>query len=286
MSGRRVAVHRVARGDGRSIVLCHAAPGSGSFDPDPEQTAARRITLLAPDRPGYGGSEPPAAGNWSTVGAAADDIAALLDRAAGGPFGVAGWSAGGRVALALAARRPDLVDRVVVLATPAPNEHVQWIPPEQNAGLEALRGLPADQVHAALVEQMAPLVEAGVHGDEALEVLAASAADQQTLARPGARERLRAMLRSAYGQGAVGMVADIAGYGLQAWGFEPADVRAKTLLLYGADDPVVGPRHGRWWQQHLPNARLEVVPDAGHLLILPMWGRVLSFLAPRGSRPA
>ena len=111
--GRQVAIHRLAEGDtGRTLVLCHAAPGAGAFDPEPEQTWARGVTLLATDRPGYGQSDPLPAGKWPTVAAAADALAAVLDRLARGPASVAGWSAGGRVALALAARRPDLVDRL------------------------------------------------------------------------------------------------------------------------------------------------------------------------------
>ena len=58
---------------------------------------------------------------------AADDLAGVLDCLPVERVGVVGWSAGGRVALALAARRPDLVDRVVVLATPAPDEEVPRI---------------------------------------------------------------------------------------------------------------------------------------------------------------
>ena len=281
VNGRRVAVHRMAEGvPGRVIALCHAAPGSGMFDPDPEQTAARRITLLGIDRPGYGASDPVAPGQWSTVGAAADELAAVLDRTGGGPFGIAGWSAGGRVALAIAARRPDLVERVVVLATPAPNEHVPWIPPEHNEALEAMRGLPPDDVHAMLNQQLGPTVPAELDGDDALQLLGGNAADEPALAQPGARDRLRGMLQAAFAQGAAGMAADIAGYTLQPWGFEPKNVLAKTLLLYGAQDPVAGTRHGSWWQKQLPNARLEVVPHAGHLLILSMWGRALSHLAP------
>jgi pimeloyl-ACP methyl ester carboxylesterase len=92
------------------------------------------------------------------------------------------------------------------------------------------------------------------------------------------------MLESAFAQGAVGLAGDIAGYCLQSWGFEPEAVQAKTLLLYGSRDPVAGPRHGSWWQKRLSNARLEVVPDAGHLLIITMWGRALSHLAPGATR--
>jgi pimeloyl-ACP methyl ester carboxylesterase len=280
--GRRVAVHRLATGHtGRTLALCHSAPGSGLLDPEPEQTRARGVALLAPDRPGYGQSDPMPPGEWASVGAAADDLAAALERCGPGPFGVAGWSGGGRVALALAARRPDLVDRVVVLGTPAPHEEVPWIPPERQAALEQLRGLPPEQALAALSQQLAPLVPRDADGAALLELLGAGEADSAALALPGARERLARMLQAAFAQGPAGLAADILGYTLQPWGFEPAAVQAKTLLLYGSLDPLAGPGHGRWWQTHLPNARLEVAPGAGHLLALPMWHRALSHLAPR-----
>lgn len=280
-SGRNVAVHRLAKGkSGRTVVLCHPAPGAGAFDPDPEQTHGREVTLLAPDRPGYGQSDPVASSEWATVDSAADDIADVLEQTATGPIGVARWSPGGRVALALAARHPELVDRVVVIATPAPNEEVQWIPDEQQAGLDQLRGLAPDEVRTALSEQFAEMVPSGDDPEEALGLLGRSPADDAALERPGARERLSEMLTAAFAQGAVGLVDDLAGYGLQPWGFKLDDVKAKVLLLYGAEDPIAGGRHGTWWQKRLPDARLEMVPTAGHLVVLPMWGRALSHLAP------
>jgi pimeloyl-ACP methyl ester carboxylesterase len=87
------------------------------------------------------------------------------------------------------------------------------------------------------------------------------------------------MLRAAFAQGAGGLAADILGYCTQPWGFEPEDVAARTLLLYGSHDPLAGPRHGQWWEEHLPNARLEVVPDAGHLVVIPAWSRILRHVA-------
>jgi pimeloyl-ACP methyl ester carboxylesterase len=58
-------------------------------------------------------------------------------------------------------------------------------------------------------------------------------------------------------------------------------VVAKTLLLYGSADPRTGSSHGTRWQKRLPNARLEMVPGGDHDLLVPMWARVLSHLAPR-----
>jgi pimeloyl-ACP methyl ester carboxylesterase len=293
-SGRRVAVHRTttraawfagqntsAGEEERVIVLCHSAPGAGSFDPNPAVTRARNVRLISVDRPGYGGSQPVPAGEWATVASAADDLGAVLDSMRVERVGVAGWSAGGRVALALAARRPDLVDRVAVLATPAPDAEVPWIASEQRDELERLRGLPPHDVHAELGASLAQLVPADPHSPEALWLLSAGQADERALHLDALRARFGEMLRAAFVQGAVGLAADIAGYCLQPWGFEPEDVQAKTLLLYGSHDALASPRHGRWWQSRLPDARLEVAPGAGHLLVVPMWARVLAHLAPR-----
>lgn len=263
-------------------MFCHAAPGAGSFDPDPEVTAARGIRLIGVDRPGYGGSDPVPDDRWSTVGGAADDIAEVLAALGHRSVGVAGWSAGGRVALALAARHPELVERVVVIATPAPDEEVGWVPPEQRAGLEALRGLPPEQVHVALRGQLAQLVPE--EPAQAVGQVSRGLADEAVLAEPEVRRRVTDMLAAAFAQGATGIAADIAGYCLQPWGFEPAQVAAKTVLLYGGGDQVTGPRHGAWYKKRLPAARVEVSPDAGHLIVVPRWDRALSHFAPYRSR--
>jgi pimeloyl-ACP methyl ester carboxylesterase len=287
-SGRRVAVHltstrglRPAADRERLVVFCHGAPGAGSFDPDPAETLARKVTLLSVDRPGYGRSDPVGAGEWATVHSAADDIATVLDALhVDEPVGVAGWSAGGRVALALAARRPDLVDRVVVIATPAPDDEVPWIDPTHRAELEQLRALGAADARAALEHSIDSRVPADVSSDGALWLFAAEPVSEPALRDRDVRSRLGEMLRAAFAQGAVGMAADLAGYCLQPWGFEPDAVEAKTLLLYGSQDPIAAPRHGRWWQAQLPDARLEVAHGEGHLLVVPMWSRALEHLVP------
>jgi pimeloyl-ACP methyl ester carboxylesterase len=295
-SGRRVGVHFTrtralwpdaegGRGrEHRLVVFCHSAPGAGPFDPNPAQTHASNVTLLAVDRPGYGRSDPVGRESWATVASAADDIAAVVDSLGAGRVGVVGWSAGGRVALALAARRPDLVGRVVVAATPAPDEEVAWVDPAQRVELERLRTLAPAAAHAELQARLGSLVPEDPFSADALWLLAAVTSDEPALGGPGVRGRLGEMLRAAFAQGTSGLAADIAGYCLQPWGFEPEAVEAKTLLLYGSHDPLAGPRHGEWWRERLPDARLEVVPDAGHLLVIPMWPRVLAHLVPDRDR--
>jgi pimeloyl-ACP methyl ester carboxylesterase len=279
--GRTVAVHQRPRGGDSVVLMFHPAPGAGLFDPDPEVTANRGVTLVEIDRPGYGDSDPLATDDWATVASAADDAVAVLARRGYRSVGVAGWSAGGRIALAVAARRPDLVDRVAVVATPAPHEEVPWIPADIAAAVDALRGLPAKDVHAAMTQQLHEFVSMVAENPEVgLELLGRSDADSPVLDRPGAAERFTDLLRAAFAQGSTGLVSDMAGYTLRPWGFEPADVRAQTLLLYGSADPITGPAHGEWWHRQLPNAHLEIAPGAGHMLITPGWDKVLSHLVP------
>src|SRR5689334_7902078 len=135
-----------------------------------------------------------------------------------------------------------------------------------------------------LSRQRAQMLSPNPTLEAVLSLLGRSPADEEALAIPGASERLARMLQAAVAQGAIGMAADIAGYCLRPWGFKPTDVKAKTLCLYGARDPIAGSRHGARWQKNLPQAQLEMVPGAGHLLAIPMWHRALSHLAPRQGR--
>ena len=278
INGRTVAVHDLtpdAPAGAPVVLLCHAAPGSGAFDPDPAATGAREVRLLSLDRPGYGGSEP-VAGGFATVGAAADDAAALLAEVLpeGATAGVAGWSAGGRVALALAARHPQLVGRVAAIATPAPDEDVPWYGDDNRTMIDALRGRSPGEAVAALTEGFAAFP---LDAEAVLDMAGVGKVDGAVLT-PAVRERLRGSLDAATAQGLTGMVADLAGYTLADWGFAPAQVTAEVLLAYGADDERVPPAPGAWYRAQLPSAELSVWPEVGHLVVVPAWGRVLDHL--------
>ena len=45
-------------------------------------------------------------------------------------------------------------------------------------------------------------------------------------------------------------------------------VRARTLLLFGDDDPIVHTVNGRVLAHLLPDATLRVVPGGGHLFLI------------------
>ncbi|MDN4616358.1 alpha/beta hydrolase [Leifsonia sp. F6_8S_P_1B] len=294
-SGRRLGVTTFGDPDAeRIVVLCHAAPGSSVFDPDPDISSTRDVHIIAIDRPGYGSSDPWPPGSWPSIAQAADDIAEYLRamNTTEGQLGIhrprqvgaAGWSAGGRVALALAARHPELVDRVAVIATPAPNDAVQWIPPQLQEEVERLAALPPDdavrQLSGMLQGQADTVAAAGSADEMPFDAVGVTAVDERALELPGVRDRLARMLRDAFQQGPAGVAADILSYTARPWGFELAEVRAKTLVIAGQGDAIAGNAHAAWYRRQLPDARQEMVPGVGHLVIVPAWGRVLSHVAP------
>jgi len=50
------------------------------------------------------------------------------------------------------------------------------------------------------------------------------------------------------------------------WRSLATKAEAPTLTIHGEADRVAPPKGGREWAQHLPNARLLLYPDAGHLI--------------------
>ncbi len=68
-------------------------------------------------------------------------------------------------------------------------------------------------------------------------------------------------------------------------------IRKPTLVLSGAEDPIVPPLNARILAGRVPHAELEIVPDAGHLLLMqhaePVAERIATFLGlPAQTSPA
>ncbi len=100
-------------GTGRPLLLVHGgAEDAGLLAPQAAAFAAPRPPVFTNDRRGTGAST---RDGWPDGGVArhADDAAALLRELDAAPAAVLGFSSGGVVALALAARHPDVVTEVI-----------------------------------------------------------------------------------------------------------------------------------------------------------------------------
>lgn len=102
------------RGAGDPLVLLHGGLSdsrdfSGNLD-----ALADRFRLLLPDRRGHGRTAD-VPGPF-TMDAMAQDAIAFVEKAVGGPVRLVGYSAGALVALWVGVRRPDLVERLVLVS--------------------------------------------------------------------------------------------------------------------------------------------------------------------------
>lgn len=188
--------------------------------------AFRVLTL---DWRGTGGSRGEI-GRWSTESFAAD-VAAVVDAVVGGPVAVYGTSMGGRVAQVLAARRPDLVARLVLACTSPGGRHALERGPDVR---RSLADADPGRRRAALRE----LFFTPAHPD--------TPDDDRLLGDPtmSAAER-RAHLRASDGH--------------DAWDLLPL-VGAPTLVLHGEDDRMTPVGNARVLAGRLPDAEVAVLP--------------------------
>ncbi len=190
--------------------------------------------MLAPDLPGYG-QTPLEPGTISYV----DHVAGLLD----GPAAVVGASFGGLVALELAAGRPELVERLVLVGSSIGGW--EW----------------SEATQAGFAEEEAALER----GD-----LAAAAAQQARMwlpddADPAVRELTEAMTLRTY-ELQLPHEDDV-----EASWPEPraaarlGEIGVPTLVVVGAADVADIEAIARKLAAEIPGARVETIAGAGHL---------------------
>lgn len=180
---------------------------------------------LAVHLPGFG-STPPPPEVWGSV-EYADHLAAAL--AGSGPYVVVGHSFGGRVAVRLAVRHPELVRSLVL------------------TGVPLVRATPAPQPRASL--RLAKRLHAA-------HLLPASVVDR--LRRSGGSADYRAadgVMR--------GVLVRVVG---EDYREDLARVTVPVRLVWGEADDAAPLAGARLAAEAVPGATLDVVPGAGHLL--------------------
>lgn len=219
-------------GSGPPLVLVHGfTDTSRSFSLLAPHLSGRR--LIMPDLRGHGASQ---AGRGFGIADFADDVAGLIRRLRLERPVVVGHSLGGMVAMQLAARHPELVGGLALLATtlnPGMTPDHPLV-----AGVAALRDpiLPADPFYDWW-HQCGPGVPQAF--------LAGMAKDASAM--PAARWRaiLEEIRRTDLGGAARAM-------------------RARTLIIAGASDPLFGQAHQQDLAGALAGSRLIWAKDCGH----------------------
>lgn len=208
--------------------------------------------VLAYDRPGFGFTERPTqwtgtdpyslAGNFELLNGLLDDFAGAR------PVVLVGHSAGGQIAAEFARLNPDLVDALVlvdpaILTTGGAPDWLGWV-----------WDIPQ-------IDKLGPVLVAGI-SSSGERVLEQSFVDQSLLT-----EAVRAGYRAPL---------DVAGWERGFWNFVSAPrtnqlaenldgLKIPTLVMSGDADTIVPTSDAVRLAELLPNARLEIVTDSGHL---------------------
>lgn len=194
------------------------------------------------DWPGMGRS--PARGRPRSMGAFVDIAAAVARRLGHDRIDVLGYSFGGAVAVHLAAARPDLVRRVVLVAP--------------TLGWGAVVGGP--MALASLATPLRYYSRTYLNFTSMFTSAGRSEHDPEFLERSAAVRRL--------------YQPDIGAYFGQVLALNTSSVvphlpqvQQPTLIVHGTGDPVVPAANGYLLAHQIPTARLLPVADAGHLLL-------------------
>jgi len=240
--------HVQTMGQGPVLLLLHGTGASTHSWRGLAPALAPHYTVVAPDLPGHGFTQP-APGDVLTLPAAADAIAALLAALRVRPRFAVGHSAGAAIAIRMALDGS--------------------LHPEAVAGLNAAL-LPFDGVAGMLFPPMARMLSAGgvvahlfawlARDPAAVDRLVA--ATGSTLSK-AARADYGLLLRSAgHVAGALRMMA---GWDLQPLVRDLPALEPPAWLLAGTRDLTVPPSQARRAAALMPNARVVEMPGVGHL---------------------
>jgi pimeloyl-ACP methyl ester carboxylesterase len=240
----------VWRGSLPDLVLLHGG-GQNAHTWDTVALAIGR-PLIAIDLPGHGhsGRRPDRNyGPWRNAEAVADVLDQLHGRWPGRGLAVVGMSLGGVTAIRLAALRPDLVRRLVIVdVTPQVHEPVRQLSPADRGAVALLSGPPvyetfdamADAAAAASPRRPRAAVERGVR--------------HNSMQLPDGRWTWRHDLfdRPQEVEDFTALWEDVAA------------ISAPAMLVRGGNSGFVRDADADRFRQAKPGLRIEIVPEAGH----------------------
>jgi pimeloyl-ACP methyl ester carboxylesterase len=228
------------QGRGMPLVLLHAFPQNRAMWEPQVRALSGTHRIIAPDFRGFGESDAPL---WRyTLDQFADDVAGLLDHLAIKQALLAGLSMGGYTLFAFYRKHADRVKGLVLADTRA-----QADTEEGRAGRFAMAQTAYTKGAGAIAELMLPKL-------------------LSPLALQG-KPQLAGQVRAAIEQT---QVSGIAG-ALMAMAERPdsvpllAQIACPTLVITGELDGPTPPADGRFMAERIAGARLEIIPQAGHL---------------------
>jgi proline iminopeptidase len=249
-----------AHGAGEPLVCHPGGPGfSGAYLGD-LGGLDRSHAIVALDPRGTGRSDPPSSADLYALDDYVADLGRLQEHLGLARLDLLGHSHGSLVALLYAARHPDRIRRLVLVAVGS-RFHEQQVEAMREA-IEQRAGEPwFDDASAALQEEQ----DGQFHDDAELGRLVARELPFY-FAHYGENERafVQLALERTVHAAALRYFNDSE---FLTFDLRPAlaSVTAPTLVVAGREDFILGPAACREVADGIPNARLEVLDDVGHM---------------------
>jgi poly(3-hydroxyoctanoate) depolymerase len=241
VNGLRLYTRRRPGATRPPLLLIHGIGGSlESWQPLLDQMPGRDVVMV--DSPGAGRSAVPALP--IRMPAIADRIAGAVRALGVEQADVLGYSLGGLVAQEVARRHPALASRLILTATIMGIPAIPGGPMVQLALLSTRRHRDRD----AAARDIPRLAGGRTARDPAVLAAILSSRDAHPPSRLGYRYQQLAVI----------------GWSSYLW---LPRLRVPTLVLHGEQDPVVPVLNARMLARRIPDARLEIVPGAGHMLL-------------------
>ena len=260
--GRRLAYAEYGDPRGKPILYCHGNPGSRLDGQMMNQSLLEKhhARLIAPDRPGMGGSDFLPGRKISDWPA---DATALMDALQIERFAVLGVSGGGPYAEVCALKLADRLTAVGVASGVGPFEA-----PGATEGMGQGRYyLGAARLQPWLAEAFLGMMKSGMKHAKMSEMPGMPAADLAVLADPQIGESMKATTMESWQGGLKGTAWD-ATLAARPWDFKLEEIKMPVHLWQGECDRNVPAAMARYVAKTIPDCRAKFYPEEGHLSLL------------------
>ncbi|MEU8378219.1 alpha/beta hydrolase [Streptosporangium sp. NPDC048865] len=220
-----------------------------------------QVNCLTLDLPGFGSSPPPHDGDLSLTGHMRA-VVDYLESNGTGPVHLVGCSLGAAIAVRLAAQRPDLVRTLTLISPVLPEPLPQ--PAALKVSLLALPGVARLQARYTArrgMEQELSALVGMLYGDRSLMTVEEWEGE---LAERRRRHELPYVIDVRVGT-LRGIIRSYLERGEASLWQQARRVTAPTLLVYGRRDRFVSYRSAYRAERAFPDARLLLLPNAGHV---------------------
>lgn len=273
--GRVITLEVVGDRAAKPVLLCHGLADSRLAAQPLQQTALELgLRIIAPDRPGIGGTD---RHRLSQLADWAEDAADLLDVLQIDSAAVIGVSGGGPFAAACAARMPGRIRSLMLVA---PLGLPGWPTNGMATGerLSLLLAARAPEFGGWSLDRLAALARRWPQLFLRLAATAQPEADTRALQEPGMREAFLTSYVEAFRAGSWGVAQDLRVL-TRPWGFDLGAIKAPTWVHQGDADTTVPPQHARLYAEAIPGAQLQIHPGDGHFSIFNHPATILAPLA-------